>query len=157
MSTGGLGNLPALRADLVTARAWATDHQIAEALAVGQVSPGPNGLWIVSLGYLMGGIRGALLAVLAICLPPLLILPLGRIYSRTKNHPAVEGFVRGLGAAVAGVFTVTLLSILINNSGGQGVDIHSAIIALAALGLGATKRVPVVCILALAAAVGMLL
>ena len=40
-STAGFGPLPSLRADLLP-RGWATDTQFAEALAVGQVSPGPG-------------------------------------------------------------------------------------------------------------------
>lgn len=152
LSTSGTGNLPALRSDLVAARGWTTDHQIAEALAIGQVSPGPSGLWVVSLGYLTDGMRGALLAVVAICLPPLLVIPLGRIYARTKHHPAVEGFVRGLGTAVVGVFAVVMLNLL----GKVGVNVRTVLIALIALGLGASRRVPILVILALAAAFGIL-
>lgn len=152
LSNSGLANLPALHADLVVARGWATDSQFAEALAVGQVSPGPNGLWVVSLGYLMDGLRGATLAVVAICLPPLLVIPLGRIVSRAQDHPAMDGFLRGLSAAVIGVFVVALGQIL-----GSGDDIpRSAMIAVAALALCATGRIPVLLILALAAGAGVL-
>src|SRR5579872_3568263 len=84
-STSGLGNVPSIHNDLL-ARGWATERQFGEALAVGQVSPGPNGLWIISLGYLVGGIRGALLTLVAICLPPLLILMVDRVYQRVNEH-----------------------------------------------------------------------
>lgn len=67
-STGGTGNLPSIHADLLL-RGWATDRQFAEALAIGQISPGPSGLWVICLGYLTDGLRGALLATLAISLP----------------------------------------------------------------------------------------
>src|SRR5579884_260721 len=102
-STGGMGNVPALHDDLI-ARGWATEKIFAEGLAVGQVSPGPNGLWVVSLGYLLGGLRGAILSAIAICLPPLVILLLDRAYHRVKHHSAIVGFVRGLGLAVVGAF-----------------------------------------------------
>ncbi len=64
-STGGTGNIPLVYAEFV-GRGWATDNDIAQAFAIGQISPGPNGLWVVSFGYLTDGIRGALLAVVAI-------------------------------------------------------------------------------------------
>ena len=63
LSTSGMGNLPIVHQDLLT-RGWATDRQFAESLAIGQISPGPSGLWVISLGYLMDGWRGAALAAL---------------------------------------------------------------------------------------------
>jgi len=48
-STGGNGNLPSIHADML-ARGWATERHFAEALAIGQIRPGPNGLWVVCLG-----------------------------------------------------------------------------------------------------------
>jgi len=72
-STGGTGNLPSLHADLL-ARGWANEQQFAESLAIGQISPGPSGLWVISLGYLVDGLRGAVLTLIAISLPPLVVL-----------------------------------------------------------------------------------
>ena len=51
-STGGTGNLPSLHADL-PAHGWASEQQFGEALTIGQVSPGPTGLWVVSLALLL--------------------------------------------------------------------------------------------------------
>lgn len=151
-STSGTGNVPSLHSDLL-ARGWATESQFGEALAVGQVSPGPSGLWVISLGYLTAGLRGAGLALIAIVLPPLLVLAVDRLYRRVQHHPAVEGFVRGLGLAVVGVFVVVLLQLL----HGVGLSGQSVALALTSLGLGATRRVPVVVILALGAVAGVLL
>ncbi len=150
-STSGTGNVPSLHADLIP-RGWATEGQFAEALAVGQVSPGPSGLWVVSLGFLTAGLGGALLALVAITLPPLLILAVDRVYRRVQHHPVVEGFVRGLGLAVVGIFTVVLLHLL----AGAGWSMRSIVLALASLALGLTRRVPVVVILAGAGAAGVL-
>ena len=148
-STGGLANLPSLHADLL-ACGWATEQQFAEALAIGQVAPGPSGLWVISLGYLTGGWRGAMLALIAINLPPLLVLMVDQLYRRVKNHPAVEGFIRGLSLAVVGVFGMVLISLMQN----FGVDTRSVLLATAAIGLGLTRRVPVFLIIVLAALVG---
>lgn len=150
-STTGTGNVPSLHADLV-GRGWATDAQFAQALAVGQVSPGPSGLWVVSLGFLTAGMPGALLALVAIVLPPLLILVVERAYQRVQHHPVVEGFVRGLGLAVIGIFAVVLLHLLAS-AGWSG---RSIVIALASFALGLTRRVPIVVILAGAGTAGVL-
>lgn len=148
-STGGLGNLPSLHADLL-ARRWASDRQFAESLTIGQLSPGPNGLWVVSLGYLSGGLPGSLLALLAILLPPLLILAIERGYRRVENHPAADGFVSGLSLAVAGVFGVALLGILRS----AGFSPRTGLLAAGAIALASTKRVPLIGIIGLAGLVG---
>ena len=148
-STGGMGNLPSLHSDLM-ARGWANERQFAESLMIGQLAPGPNGFWVLSLGYLTDGLRGALLALFAISLPPLLILLIERLYRRVSKHPAVEGFMRGMALALTGVFAVTLFNLL----RASGLEIRIVLIALAALGLGATRRVPFAVIIGLAAVAG---
>ena len=150
-STGGMGNLPSLHADLL-ARGWATDAQFAESLAVGQVAPGPNGLWVISLGYFVAGLPGVALALVAITLPPLLVLAVDRLYRRTKDHPAVEGFVRGMGLAVVGVSVVVLFGLL--QSAGSGI--RSPLIAAVSMALASTRRIPVVVILALGGLLGVI-
>jgi len=151
-STGGTGNLPSIHADLL-ARGWATDRNFAEALAIGQISPGPNGLWVICLGYLTDGIRGALLATLAISLPPMLVLAVAALHRRVGDHPAMQGFVRGLGLAVCGVFLIVVIRLIQEN----GVNVGSVLIVLASIGLGLTGKVPVTVLLGLAGVVGALI
>ena len=147
-STGGMGNLPSLHADLL-AHQWATEQQFAESLVIGQLAPGPNGLWVISLGYLTNGWHGAMLALIAIIIPPMLVLIVDQLYRRVKQYSAVEGFVRGLSLAVVGVFGMVLVGLM-----QFGVDTRSVLIAMAAAGLGLTRRVPVLGIILLAALVG---
>jgi len=155
LSTGGAGNLPGLHQDLVERRGWATDAQIAEALALGQVTPGPNGLWVVVLGYFVDGVRGALVSAVAVSLPPLLVLVVERLYARVKSHPAIEGFVQGLALAVVGVSVVILLRLLGATAG--GVTVAKVCIGVGAFALMATRRVPVLAILIAAGVLGVLL
>ena len=151
-TTGGSGNMPILYDELIP-RGWATDRQFAEALAIGQISPGPTGLWVISFGYLTDGVRGALLALIAITLPPLLVLALDAVYRRSGDHPAVAGFVRGLGLAVVGIFLTVLVRLLIST----GIDAGSLLIVAASLALGLVPRVPIVLVLGGAALLGILM
>jgi chromate transporter len=153
LSTTGTGNLPIVHQDLL-ARGWATDRQFAESLAIGQISPGPTGLWVISLGYLVGGLRGAILTMIAIAVPPVLVLLLVHgLYRRLGHHPATQGFVRGLGLAVVGIFIIVLMGIM--NTAGWSVS--HIMITLGALVLGATRRVPVFVVLVIAAGAGILI
>lgn len=152
VSTSGSGNVPILHQDFL-ARGWATDQQFAEALAIGQITPGPSGLWVISMGYIVDGLRGAVLSLIAIMLPPLLVLVVHSMYRRIGHHPATEGFVRGLMLAVVGIFLVVMGGIMVST----GVEPRSIGIALAAVALGATRKVPVFVVLLIAGLAGIVL
>ena len=102
LSTGGLGNLPFLHQDLI-ALGWATEADFLVAMAVGQVSPGPNGLWTISLGYLTYGWLGAGLSLIAITLPTLLALVVVALHRRVETHPLVQRFTLGVTLGVIGL------------------------------------------------------
>jgi chromate transporter len=151
-STSGLGNLPSLHADLIP-RGWAEERHFAEALTVGQVSPGPSGLWSISLGYLTAGLPGALLATLALCIPPFAIVLIDKLHRRIGEHPAVQGFIRGLGLTVNGIFLVVMIDLLTTN----GFNPLNLLFAAGAAALALTRRVPVLVILIVAGIGGVLI
>jgi chromate transporter len=153
LSTSGTGNLPIVHQDLLS-RGWASDRQFAESLAIGQISPGPTGLWVISLGYLVDGLRGAAVTLVAIALPPLVVLVLVHgFYRRWGHHPATQGFVRGLSLAVIGIFAMVMAGIMKT----AGWTPTNLMITAGAIALGATHRVPVLLVLVLAALVGIAL
>src|SRR5689334_8097381 len=84
-SSGGFSNLPSLHQDLI-GDGWASDADFGQSVAIGQISPGPNGLWVISLGYLTYGFLGAFLALVAITIPPFLVIPISAIYTRIEHQ-----------------------------------------------------------------------
>ena len=151
-STGGLGNLPFLNADLIS-RGWATPTDFVTAIAVGNLSPGPTGLWSVSLGYLTLGWLGAGLGLLALSLPPLLILLVSASYASIEHRPVVQNFTRGLGLGVIGLTLAVSWSLATASI----VDWKGILIMLAALGMALSRKVPIILILILAALAGFLI
>src|SRR5258705_491127 len=111
LALGGLGSLPLLRQDLV-ATGVVTDEQLVQALAIGRLSTGPNGLWIVSLGYQMAGLLGAAMALVASCLPPLVILPATAMARRWLLSVPFAGLVRRAALATAGLLCATGFSLI---------------------------------------------
>lgn len=109
---GGYGSLPLLREDLILA-GHATDEQLIQAIAVGRISTGPNGTYVVSLGYQVGGLGGALAALIGACIPPLLMVPLVAAARRRLLSPWFAGFIRGATLATAGLLLATALSLLL--------------------------------------------
>ena len=150
-STGGLGNLPSLHQDLLE-NGWAGEADFGKAIAVGQITPGPNGLWVISLGYLIYGLPGALLALLAIIIPPFLVLALAAVYRRIEHLQFVRGIMRGLSLAVVGLVLVVAFSL----ANAPGIDWRGWLVGLGAFLLALSNRVHVIFILLLAAGAGLL-
>ena len=150
LSKGGLGSLPSLQQDL-TGRGWATNRQFAEALAVGQLAPGPTGLWAVALGFMLLGPLGAVLATVAITIPPLLTIPISAVHARYADLAPVRGAVRGLALAVGATIPVSLLHIL----GTYGLDWRAVVIIVASM-VAISRRVPLLAVLGAAALGGAL-
>jgi chromate transporter len=151
-STGGFSNLPSLHQDLIS-EGWATDANFGQSIVIGQISPGPNGLWVISLGYLTYGILGAIFALVAITLPAFFVLLVSAGYARLEHQRWVEGFMRGISLAVVGIL-LTVVTTIIRQ---PGVDWKGWLIGVAAFGLGLSKRVNILIILGLAGVVGYLL
>ena len=75
-SFAGLASLPVIRHDLVVQRQVLTAEQLDTAVVVSRTSPGPVGVYVVSVGYSVAGTPGAIAGWLAMCTPALLMIPL---------------------------------------------------------------------------------
>lgn len=77
--------------------------QFLYAYALGRVTPGQNNLYLASVGYMIAGILGAFVAIIAIQIPGYVVLPVLKGYERVREQRAVQGFIRGLTAASVGL------------------------------------------------------
>ena len=75
-SFSGMGALPQVRQDLVVTHHVMTDEDLSRAVLFGRSSPGPVGLYIVSVGYAARGVPGAVVGWLALVSPAFLAVPL---------------------------------------------------------------------------------
>lgn len=97
-----------LRTDLVHRLHWLTETQLLDAVAVGQVTPGPVFTTATFIGYLLGSWQGAVVATVGIFLPAFLLVGLsGFFVPRIRRSPALSAFMDGVNiAAVALMATV---------------------------------------------------
>lgn len=102
-SFSGLGSLPMVRNDFVVTRPLLTDHELNTAVVAGRTGPGPYGLYLVCVGYLAGGMTGALAGFLALITPAFFVIPLMNWLGRSADHPRVRGAIRGIVLAAAGL------------------------------------------------------
>ena len=99
----GLAIVPFLKEGVVSQHHWLTEGQFLDAVAMGLITPGPVVITAAFIGYLVGGLAGALVATVAIFTPIYLgvVLP-GKWFVRHQDNPQVRAFVKGATAAAAG-------------------------------------------------------
>jgi chromate transporter len=148
-SSGGFSNLPSLHQDLI-GNGWAKEADFGQSIAIGQISPGPNGLWVISLGYLTYGYLGAFFALIAITLPPLLVLVIAAVYTHIEHQTRVQVAMYGVSLAVIGLLLTVCWTILYQ----PDVDWKGLLIASGAFGLALSRKVNILLILALAGLAG---
>ena len=102
--------LALLRADFVDGLGWLTDRQLLDGIAIGQVTPGPLFTTATFIGYLLGGVPGALVATLGIFLPSFLFVAIsGRILPHIRESAWFGAALDGVNVASLGLMAgVTL-------------------------------------------------
>ena len=89
-----------LRADLVVRYGWLTDQQLLDAIAIGQVTPGPLFTTATFIGFILGGIPGALLATIGIFLPSFIFVAISNpLIPRMRSSVWVSGLLDGVNVA----------------------------------------------------------
>ena len=102
-SFAGLASLPVVRDELVVHQHVLTDEQLNEAVVITRSTPGPVGLYVVSVGYFAGGILGAIAGWLAMITPAVLILPLLHFAASKAEHPRLRSAMQAIVVASAGL------------------------------------------------------
>ncbi|MFI5088688.1 MAG: chromate efflux transporter [Terriglobales bacterium] len=86
-----------LRSDFVDRLHWLTEKQLLDAVAVGQVTPGPVFTTATFVGYLVGGTRGAAVATVAVFLPAfILVAASGPLIPRIRRSALAGAFLDGV-------------------------------------------------------------
>ncbi len=121
-----------LRADLTERWGWLTEQQLIDAVTVGQVTPGPVFTTATFIGYLLGGVPGAVLATVAIFLPGFVFVAFTQpIIPRLRASTLMGGALDGVVAASLGLMlavTWQLAGAAITDAATAGVAAAAAVI-----------------------------
>jgi len=118
-----------LRADLVERWHWLTEAQLLDAIAVGQITPGPVFTTATFIGYLLGGTRGAAVATLGIFLPAFVFVAAsGPLVPRIRRHPAAGAFLDGVIVASLALMAIVTFQL----ARAALVDVPTVVVALGA-------------------------
>ncbi|MDX2267380.1 MAG: chromate efflux transporter [Bryobacter sp.] len=115
-----------LRADLVERWHWLSESQLLDAVAVGQVTPGPVFTTATFIGYLLGGVGGAAVATLGIFLPAFFFVTVsGPLVPKLRRSPTAGAILDGVNAASLALMAVVSYELC-----------HSALVDLPSILLG---------------------
>jgi chromate transporter len=100
---GGFVIIPLMQHDAVVTYHWMTNSQFLNAVALGQVTPGPVVLTVAAVGFAAAGLGGAALATL-VAFAPSFVFVLGGAshFDRLRGNRGIQAFLTGAGAAVIG-------------------------------------------------------
>jgi chromate transporter len=149
---GGFVIIPLMQADAV-GRHWMTNGQFLNAVALGQITPGPVVQTVAAVGYAAAGLPGGLLAAVVAFSPSFaFVLGGGRYFSALRENQAAQSFLDGAGpAAIGAIFGAAILLARVLSVGWQFAVLAGAAVLLLALRRG------VVLTLLSAAAVGLVI
>ncbi len=109
---GGFVIVPLMQHDAVSTYHWMTGAQFLDAVALGQVTPGPVVQTVAVVGYAARGIGGGLFAALVAFAPSFLFVILGgRRFHQIRANRAVQAFLTGAGPAVIGAIAGSSVSL----------------------------------------------
>lgn len=118
-----------LESTLVERWGWLTQAQLLDAVAAGQMTPGPVFTTATFIGYLVGGLPGAAAATLGIFLPSFLFVALSRpLIPRLRRSPTAGAFLDGVNAASLALMAVVTVDL----ARSAIVDWPTALLALGA-------------------------
>jgi chromate transporter len=134
---GGFVIIPLMQGDAVHAYHWMTNAQFLNAVALGQITPGPVVATVAAVGYAAHGLPGGLLAALIAFSPSFsFILIAGPRFERLRTNHNARAFLDGAGPAAIGAIlgAAILLTSVLHETW------QFAVLALAAIALLVLKR-----------------
>jgi len=134
---GGFVIVPLMQSDAVGTYHWMTHGQFLNAVALGQVTPGPLTQTVAAVGYAAGGFPAALLAAFVAFLPSFSFILFGAArFERLLLNERVTAFLAGAAAAAAGAIIGSAIPL----AGALSETWQYAVLAAAAIALLALRR-----------------
>jgi len=109
---GGFVMLPMLHKEFVEKYHWLTNKEFLDAIAIGQVTPGPLTVMNAFMGYKIYGLIGAVMAMISSYLPCIIIVTLvAKYYYTYRESMIVNSSFKGIRPAVIGLLAAVAISL----------------------------------------------
>lgn len=104
-----------IKEDVVNRFGWLTTQQLADAIAVGQITPGPVLSSSTFIGYLAGGFWGGIAATVGVFLPSFIIVAItAPLIKKMRDNEVTSLFLRGVNAAVVALILMVCVDLAQN-------------------------------------------
>ncbi len=114
---GGYVFIPLMQEIIVDQKAWLTNQEFIDAIAIGQITPGPILISAAFVGYKLSGVIGALVATLSIFLPSaVLMLIVSHLYQGIAENQIVKTFLKGIKTAIVGLIFYSAIIIFMSSN-----------------------------------------
>ncbi|BCD59355.1 MULTISPECIES: chromate efflux transporter [unclassified Nitratiruptor] len=108
----GMTIMPLLQQEAVVSHHWLTLKEFADAIAFGQITPGPFLITATFIGYKVSGVLGSALATVGMFYPSFFYtLVMSEVYGKIKNLALIRNALKGILAAFTGMLVFVLLSL----------------------------------------------
>jgi chromate transporter len=149
-----------IQQDLVDSFHWLTSQQLLDAIAIGQVTPGPVSTAAGVVGYILAGVAGAVAATAGIFLPSfVLVILTAPLIPRMRDSRVMGAFLTGVNAGVVAAILVTLVDLTqaaLRTPDGAAFSPITIAVALVALALLVRTRINATWLIAAGGVVGLL-
>jgi chromate transporter len=109
---GGFVIVPLMQHDAVNSYHWMTGAQFLDAVALGQITPGPVVLTVAVVGYAAAGIAGGLLAAGVVFAPSFIFVLAGAPrFDQIRTNAEIQSFLTGAGPSVIGAIAGSTISL----------------------------------------------
>ena len=156
---GGYVFIPVIQEVVVNNYQWVTQAEFTNAIAMGQITPGPILISAAFIGYVVKGFAGAFVSTVAIFAPPaLLMVTMSHLLDRIKNSATIQAALKGIRPAVIGmIFTAAIVVAQTAELGSvREILVSLSILALSLFAIW-KLRLEVVAIIPLAGLIGLFL
>jgi chromate transporter len=152
---GGSATSAVIHGQVVTRRHWVTDQQFALCYALGRLTPGTNVLaFCTGIGWLLRGLAGALVALLAASIPcTIIVIAITALFREWQGNAIAQAAIHGAVAAAVAITAKTSWTIA-GPVCRSGARLRVILIGAAAFGLYVVLGVPAIYVLLGAAVVG---
>lgn len=114
---GGYVFIPLIQTIVVETNGWLTQQEFVDAIAMGQVTPGPILISVVFIGYKVAGFVGALVATMGIFLPPALVMiASSHLLACIKHSLILKAVLKGIRPAVIGMIVAAVIALAMTAS-----------------------------------------
>ncbi|MCQ2218166.1 MAG: chromate transporter [Paludibacteraceae bacterium] len=138
---GGYAMISLIQDEVVNNHQWMNSQTFADVLAISQMTPGPISINTATyVGYNVGGLVGATIATIALCLPSIIMMYFViRFLFKTKGNPTINSILASLKPAIAGlILSAALIMMTRENFCDAGIGENNISIIICAVTFIAT-------------------